>query len=161
MNKSETEQREYVSNSARIMIPHISVERLAQIYINNDPTTFEFTLKKIRKKINISNNKDRLAFSTYLILHEIGHWYHFDEMGRKPYIYAHEDSELRKEVFNKQKELELEMSIKKSTGKLTQQDEMKMKNWVIEYNNIPMEKRANNYADDNFKEIWLKLNSVN
>lgn len=155
--KNENEQKEYVSKSVAIFLPDIDSERLGNVYINNDEMTYDFTLKKIRKIVSISKEHENLAFSLYLILHEIGHWYHFDEMGRKPYIYANEDTDVREEVFNRQQDLQKEMSLKKSFNKLTKNDLMTMKNWIIDYNNIPIEKRANSYADKNFKKMWDKL----
>lgn len=158
--QTQEDKEKYVSDSARILLPDITSERLGNIYINIDEFTYDFTLKNIRKIVSISRENENLAFTLYVILHEIGHWYHFDEMGRKPYSYAKEDADIRLKMFNKQQDLQMEMSVKKSMNQLTKKDIMTIKNWVIDYNNIPIEKKANKYADKNFKEMWRKLQLI-
>ena len=153
-NLSNNDKSEYISNSATINLPNISEDILYERYNKFDKWAFKITLDKIRKVTTIYSNEEKLAFAAYIILHEIGHWYDFIEMGKKPYIFSEKDIMLRKKVFKERISLQESLYLK---AYLTEEENKKVELYYEKYNSIPMENKANKYADMHIDDFLNKL----
>lgn len=141
---------DFISKSGAVYFPYMSVDIFAETQKKYDEVGYKLTVSKIKTIIDIDTSyEEKLAFSIYVILHEFGHWFHFEEMGKRPYLFGQQDLELRKVVFDKQKKLA--NNILSSTD-----NDIKAK-LFYEYNSIPMEKRANDFADEHLKQYMISI----
>ena len=150
----DVEKQEYISTSAEILMPKMSVDRCANIYRNNDLYNFQYTLEKVHSLEKIHVNDLSTAFSLYIILHEFGHWNDFVSKDKKPFHYNMPDSEEAREVFEYRKKIQDRMAIKQEPD---EEDKEMMKEYIKRYNAVPIERRANDYADKNYKSAYSIL----
>ncbi len=148
---AEDEQKSYVSDSAEIYIPLISVDFLAQIYKASFSHDYPYTLKKVHNMVHVIQKDESTAVALYMLLHELGHWVDFLRCGRKPYDFTMPDSVEARRVHNYGNQLQVKLSAKKS---LSEEDHIELENFIQQYYKIPFEKRANDYADLHYREAY-------
>ncbi len=153
-NCDESNKKKFVSNSSVIYLPYLSSDMFVEIYKQNDKASYNLTIDRIKKIIDIdSSSEEKIAFVAYIILHEVGHWIHFEEMGKRPYRFAREDSNIRKKVYLEQLNMKRKLIGK---SKLNENEEKDIEKLFYKYHSIPMEKRADEYADKYLKD-FMKL----
>ena len=148
------EQREYVSDSAEIFIPMISPDYLAEIYKASASHDYPYTLSKVKNIANVSKEDEHIAVSLYMLLHELGHWDDFVKCGKKPYLYTMPDSEEAKKVHDYGNQIQLCLNGK---SVLTQKDHSMLEDFIQKYYSVPIEKRANDYADEHYFDMYELL----
>jgi len=155
MNKKE--KRNYVSKEPLISIPKLSVYACAELYKVGKFSVYDYTLQKVKKLTSIENiNDNDVAVCLYMILHEFGHWNDFVKLGNKPYEFTIHDAKERENIYKHRQELERQIKL----GKL-EDEKSALEDYMIKYNSVSMEKRANAYADTHYELAYnlLKTNS--
>ncbi|SKB74641.1 hypothetical protein SAMN02745120_0128 [Acetoanaerobium noterae] len=138
----------YVSESGKIFFPYSSIDVVKETYRQYDLISHDITTEKINSILNINSPSELyLAFSLYLILHEFGHWIHFEELEKKPYLWHQEDVHFKREYARKRNKAKYNPNLQKSYYVELNK----------EYNAIPMEKRANDYAENHLKKYFELL----
>lgn len=145
----EEEKKDFTTTTARVYIPRMMIYRYQNISHENGGYDFEYTINHIKKLLDVKKEEECLAVCLYMVLHEVGHWEDLKKKKFNVWDYAIVDSKESEEVFELKKKVEIE------------QDKEKRKKMAYEYlkryNNTPIEKRANEYADEVFVESYYKL----
>jgi hypothetical protein len=141
-------KKDFISTTASIHIPDLSIEEFVDIFKCYGMGLYEFTNNIIKPYCNngIDNN---IVFSTFVFLHEVGHWNQFKSMGRNVSTFESRDYELSKENFNKMKSLIEEYNERIAKGNtciLTAKEKKLSNQYMTEYRNIPKEKEADEFA---------------
>jgi len=91
-----------------------------------------------------------------MILHEFGHWNDFVKLRNKPYEFTIHDAKERKNIYKYRQEPERQIKL----GKLGD-EKSALEDYMIKYNAVSMEKRANAHADTHYELAYnlLKTNS--
>lgn len=154
-------KNEFVSTSACIHIPNLTIEEIIDIYKNCDGTgIYEWTCKNITQHCsNIKNIDD--AFIVFLFLHEVGHWNQFNELKCNVNSFMEMDIDLEKDNFDKMSELEIRRRERINKGNKciqTVKERKLAEQYMMEYRNIPKEKEADEFAmakiDDALKMLY-------
>ena len=142
---SLSNKEDYISNSAALCFPDITLEEIIKFQKKFDPNTYNFKITKITSILGSDLNKESkdLAFLIYLILHEFGHWDDFERMGKKPYLFINQDCEILN-ALNAKKNI-MEKDFRMSKNKTVRNK------WIKDYNEVPVEKKANDYAEKHLK----------
>lgn len=158
---NENEKKKFVSSSARIVLPNISTDYLVEVYKNNpcNKITYDLTIDKIKKIINCSSEEEeKIAFATYIILHEVGHWIDFKEiMKNNPYTFEKKDLKIRKNLHDEYCNFGKNI---KNIFNLNDKEKIELKRLFKKYRNIPLEKNADQYADKNLERVMNKLKEI-
>lgn len=149
-NLTEDEKKDFVSSSAHINIMLISVERLYELYHIGISCDYDMTINMIKNSISVNKDNEKLMFTTFVILHEFGHWNDFVSKDSKPYFYNQDENEQREVYDLKVKILNDKSLQEKSDYKIKEQ----LKKWWNRYNAVPCEKRANDYAISKIKAAY-------
>jgi Uncharacterized protein conserved in bacteria len=99
------------------------------------------TLKNINRITSTMYYKDELVYTTFVILHEVGHWVHFKGSGMKSLDYYLWDINNRNKYIN-------------YIGKNRNSDPAEI---FSMYRKIPSEKAADEYALENIKDVLEKI----
>ena len=86
-------------------------------------------------------------FTLYCILHEIGHWVHFDSVGRKIWVYT-EDRSQSENVYNLQNKLQ--DKIINQGGKILPDNITERMRLLEKYNAVLCEQKANDLPMKSF-----------
>lgn len=152
------DRKVYISESAQIYLPKISVDYCAKFHTENDPYSFEYTYNKVKQLENINNNDVNTAVALYMILHEFGHWNDFISKEKNVFLYTITDSEKAKKVWNYKIKIERLLKSKVANNNpLNKSDKELIIDYYNKYNDIPGEKRANCFADSHYNEAYAKL----
>ena len=153
---SNNEKETYISNSAAIHIPRVSISNFYNDYIQVDPVTPDFTLKlifSVAPQIESDTTKYADAFALFCILHELGHWNHFLSCDRIVCNYIN-NSKQAKQLFDEQQVLQKAYQTNSCNADILRK---KAESWVQKYHNMPSEKVADDYALARFCDAWNSL----
>lgn len=148
------EQKEYVSDSAEIFIPLISPDYLAQIYKTSASHDYPYTLSKVKNIVNVYKEDENIAVALYMLLHELGHWDDFVKCEKKPYLYTMPGSEEAKKVHDYGNKIQMRLNGK---SVITEEDHLILEDFIQKYYSVPIEKRANEYADKHYADMYELL----
>ncbi len=147
----EESKKDFISSSAHVNIPIISVEKLYELYHIGLSYDYDGTIKMIKdnnKYIRVTDDNEKILFAIFVILHEFGHWNDFKSKGEKPYYYM-QDMKEEKEVYD----LKVKILKDKSLQNASKFKVMKeLRNYFYRYNLVPCEKIANDYAISKLKD---------
>ena len=147
---SEDEKLQYKTESARILIPKMSIYKYKNLDDEGGGYSFTYTLNRIKSFYSFEIDDECLAVAVYMILHELGHWNDLKTKDFHVWEYAYKDSDESRKVFDEQRTFEV-------VGR--QHDEKTRKELALSLleksNNTQIEDRANKYADEHFAECYL------
>jgi len=149
----------FISHSASIHIPDFTVEEMIETFKCDASGSYELTLQMIKPFFRSSISED-VVFICYLFLHEVGHYFHFNEMGSDVKAYTEQDLLLYKENFNKTQQVWVERRNRIQRGitcELTVREKITLQNLRDEYRKIPNEQIADNFA---FAQLPKVLDSL-
>ncbi len=152
----EDEKREYVTDSAKIYIPKMSIYRYKNMDKKGGGYDFSYTTNHIKGICTASIEDECLAVALYIILHEVGHWNDLKSKKFNVWEYAIKESKEDEKVFYEKRELEMS-SLKYDEETIRK----KAFEYLSKYNNTPIEYRANKYADEHFEEWYRVVQSKN
>lgn len=146
---SEEDKRKFVTKSARILIPKMTIYKYKNMDDEGGGYSFSYTLNHIRNIYSNAIDDDCLAVAVYMILHELGHWDDLKSKNFNVWEYSLKDSDEAKRVFDEQRNFErvawkYDEIIRKEKAHVL----------LDKYNNTPSERRANEYADEHFAEYY-------
>lgn len=148
---TDEEKESYVSDSAKIYIPLINVDKLYDLYHKGVSCDYSETIKRIQKKVTVTPENEKVLFAVFLILHEFGHWHDFVEKEKKPFFYNLLDENEYREAYELKKSIIEKL---KGSSMSSYDDITLLKRYFNQYNSIPREKRANEYADEKLVEAY-------
>lgn len=152
------DKHDFTSTSAAIHIIDLSIEELVNIFECDSTGIHEFTNKIIEPYCDGKIEKN-IVYTTFVFLHEIGHWTQFEKMDRKVSDFIEKDYELEKENFDKMSALSRQCEERIAKGSqcaLTVKEKRLFEQYMKEYRNIPKEKEADEFALSQM-ETSLKL----
>lgn len=147
----KSQNREMVSSTPEIHILNLPMRDFVNVYENDETGIFDETKKMIAPFLSDDISFD-IIFTTFLFLHEVGHWMQFKKVGGNVFQYINIDIALEQENFNKVSTLikQREERIRKgNTCVLTVKEKTLFRTYMLEYRNIPKEKEADQFAIDN------------
>lgn len=150
---SDAEKQKFISTSAEIYMPKMSVDGCARVY-QDDSYGFKYTLDKVSRLVKLNKGDANIAVVLYMILHEYGHWNDFLLKDKKVYLYTMPDYEEAKASWEYKKRIQSILRLKTS---LNDNDKKMIKNYTEKYNSIPSEQRANRYADKHYEVAYSLL----
>lgn len=156
---AETERTKYISNSARIYVPNMYISKYCSTYKNDDPPTWNYTMERIHKLgiLELSTDEAGDMFAIYGILHEIGHWMHFNDVGRNVWAFL-QDNAGAEEVHRLKQQLNDIISTQKKVSPIFIKKEVKR--LLDMYYSVSNEKIANEFADKEFPRVWKLINGL-
>lgn len=152
------EKKDFISTTASIHIPDLSIEEFVDIFECDCTGLYDFTNNIIKPYCN-KGIDNKIVFTIFVFLHEVGHWNQFEKMERNVSTFESRDYELSEENSNKMTTLIEKRSerIKKgNTCVLTSKEKELFIQYMIEYRNIPKEKEADEFALNQIESV-LKI----
>ena len=130
-----------------------SAELLADFAAQNMPGALEI-INELKKHFSISDEQMHIAYTLFVVLHEIGHVLHHQESGLTNSEYWYRYNGSRDDVWM------IYQFCHNMICKNPREQQL-LQTFVNQiYNNIPSEKYANEFAVDNFITNWQKLLEV-
>lgn len=159
----KSHNKKMVSTTPAIHMPNLSVRELVNTYECDGTGVYDVTKEMIEPFLSEEISFD-VVFTTFLFLHEVGHWMQFEEVNRNIFQYLSTDIDLEKDNFNKVSALIKQRAerIKKGINNcvLTTNEKNLFHQYMLEYRNIPKEKDADLFALSNIRTaLELILNS--
>ncbi len=151
--KSKT-QPQFISKHATIHMPNLTLEELVDIYKCDGGNSYELVQSELHPFLSYGLPEDVL-FVTFIFLHEIGHWVHFNEIGKNVYDFQNLNLELYKANSAKRNELEVNHQKRMERGSdcpITAKEKRQLIELTNEYHQIPKEMKADQFARNELKE---------
>lgn len=152
---SDEEKKEYVSTSSEIYLPKMSVDNCVRIYtecvVSYD---YQYTYNKVINLAEIEKNDINVAVVLYMVLHEFGHWHDLASKGNKVYAYSEASVNEGEKACKFGNEVQSRLSYKTT---FDEKDMELLKQATLMYHSIPVEQKANQYADLNYRLAYDKL----
>jgi hypothetical protein len=129
----------YDNSSIGIYIPNITTDQLAYLENERNPWSFEQILDIVSFKIPVSIEDTNLIYSTFAILHEFGHWFHFINSKMSTYQFYQLESKQRDSLNPLHQEL-------LSLSDYSYEKHRLAKEYNSLYRKLPSEKIADDFA---------------
>lgn len=169
---------DFLSTTASIHIPDLSIEYFINIFECDGTGLHEFT-KNVIKPYCGKGVPEEIVYVIFLFLHEVGHWFQFNNLGRNVEKFTNLDADEYKDNFNKMQDLQKQHDerlkreyerlqedyawikrdderleeIEKRICKLTAKEKRLFRQYMQEYREIPKEKEADEFAFNKIQEI--------
>lgn len=146
--KNMKDNHDFTSSTAAIHIIDLSIDELVNIFECDGTGIHEFTNTIIEPYCDGKIEKN-IIYTTFLFLHEIGHWIQFEKMNKKVSVFIEKDYELEKDNFDKMSALSRQRQERIAKGSqcvLTAKEKRLLGQYMKEYRNIPKEKEADEFA---------------
>ncbi len=156
--ENKRNKSDFISTTASIHIPDLSIEYLINIFECDGTGLYEFTKELIKPFCNM-NIQSEIAYVIFLFLHEVGHWQQFINLEKNVEKFINLDIEERINVNKKFSELEEKRKERMEKGNNCPQtfNEKKLcEQYMQEYRAIPMEKDADEFALKHMAKIITK-----
>lgn len=151
------EKKNFKTTTSQIYVPRMSIYKYENVADSNKGVSFElsYTIDHVRKLTHIENEKQKelLAACLYMILHEVGH---FEDLKAKEFNvweYTKENRDEKEKIFKERENIQQKIFL--------ESDKEKQKKlaytYFDTYNKISDEKRANDYADKHFENLYNNL----
>ena len=146
---------DFVSSTASIHIPNLSIEYLINIFECDGTGIHELIKNTINPYCNLGVPKD-VVYVIFLFLHEVGHWQQFINLGKNVEKFSNLDIDARKDNFTKFNQLEQSRHERIKKGNdcpLTFNEKKLCQQYMQEYRDIPMEREADEFALSQMLEV--------
>lgn len=149
----KSKNRKMTSTTPAIHMPNLSLREFVNVYECDGTGLFDITKEMIIPFLSDGISFDAV-YSTFLFLHEVGHWMQFEKANRNISLYINMDIDLEKENFDKVSALRKQQNERMRKGNtciLTAKEKALFRQYMLEYRNIPKEKDADQFAIDNMR----------
>ena len=150
-NNIWNEEKEYDNTKLGVYLPNMTVGEFYNMEYKHNPINIEQVITMISNRCFVELKHTPLIYTTFGVLHEIGHWIYFKNSKMKCLEFAKEDSKNRRIV-------------EKSFDKIRKMPDNCIEKYVLgdyineAYRNIPSEKAADEFALNNIKRKLEILN---
>lgn len=150
------EGKEYDKTELGIYLPDVDVEEYLELEQERNPAAIENHIDDISCLMFVPLEECALVLAIYTVLHEYGHWIHFNLSGQSSLAYALWETELRKPLLAQEKEIYQMPDWHPEKMTIAKKYDRKV------YMTIPSERYADQYALKNFVDSYesIKRNIV-
>jgi len=146
-NQGLTFHHENHSNELGIHLVNMSAFSLFSMAKERNPYDVKYVINTVGQTYLPNMSPPQLIYATYLILHEVGHWLHFQKSGMSSLDYMKWISPGRTDLDNRAKCIRALSDSDPRKAKLAEV-------YHTDYQNLPSEVVADQYAVQNFKDKY-------